>query len=155
MPDYVARVANEKAEFAWNTVHQRRMKIRPVLAADTTVTIDGKILGKPASQAEAIAMLEKLSGRTHQVLTGYCICCRAAGSLLADTIETDVRFKTLTEVEIDWYIQTGEPFDKAGGYGIQGRAAMFIEHLSGSYSGVMGLPLYETVQLLKSLGFEP
>ncbi|MCC6071078.1 Maf family protein [Massilia sp. GCM10020059] len=148
--DYVARVANEKAEFAWNMVHQRRMKIRPVLAADTTVTIDGEILGKPGSQAEAIAMLEKLSGRTHQVLTSVAVHYTDLAEQFTQV--SDVRFAKLSPASIKAYCATSEPYDKAGGYGIQGLAALFVEHIEGSHSGIMGLPLYETAKLLRKAG---
>lgn len=148
--DYVARVANEKAEFAWNMLHNRRMKIRPVLAADTTVTIDGEILGKPGSQAEAIAMLERLSGRTHQVLTSVAVHCTDLAEQFTQV--SDVRFAKLSAASIKAYCATSEPYDKAGGYGIQGLAALFVEHIEGSHSGIMGLPLYETANLLRKAG---
>lgn len=148
--DYVARVANEKAAFAWNVVQQRRMALRPVLAADTTVTIDGEILGKPAGQDEAIAMLERLSGRTHQVLTSIAV----HHTNLAEQVTqvSDVRFAKLSLASIKAYCATTEPYDKAGGYGIQGLAALFVEHIEGSHSGIMGLPLYETANLLRKAG---
>lgn len=147
---YVARVANEKAAFAWNIVQQRRMAPRPVLAADTTVTIDGQILGKPAGQDEAIAMLERLSGRTHQVLTSIAV----HHTHLAEQVTqvSDVRFAKLSLAAIKAYCATPEPYDKAGGYGIQGLAALFVEHIEGSHSGIMGLPLYETANLLRKAG---
>jgi septum formation protein len=148
--EYVARVANEKAAFAWNVVQQRRMALRPVLAADTTVTIDGEILGKPAGQDEAIAMLERLSGRTHQVLTSIAV----HHTHLAEQVTqvSDVRFAKLSLASIKAYCATTEPYDKAGGYGIQGLAALFVEHIEGSHSGIMGLPLYETANLLRKAG---
>jgi septum formation protein len=148
--DYVARVSNEKAAFAWNMVMARRLVQRPVLAADTTVTIDGEILGKPANTEEAIAMLTRLSGRTHQVLTAVSV-----HSLnMAETITqiSDVRFAPLSQASIQAYCATTEPYDKAGGYGIQGLASLFIEHIEGSHSGIMGLPLFETAQLLRKAG---
>lgn len=147
---YVARVANEKSEFAWNMVHQRRMKVRPVLAADTTVTLDGEILGKPASQEEAIAMLEKLSGRTHQVLTSVSVHYTDLAEQITQV--SDVRFAKLSLASIKAYCATSEPYDKAGGYGIQGLAALFVERIEGSHSGIMGLPLYETAILLRKAG---
>ncbi|MES2153006.1 MAG: Maf family protein [Pseudomonadota bacterium] len=148
--DYVARVANEKAAFAWNVVLQRRLLPRPVLAADTTVNIDGDILGKPANAAEAVLMLERLSGRTHQVLTAIAV----HGSTITEhlTQVSQVRFATLSPAAIRAYCATTEPYDKAGGYGIQGLAAQFIEHIEGSHSGIMGLPLYETATLLRQAG---
>jgi septum formation protein len=123
-----------------------------VIAADTLVVVAGQSLGKPRSRAEAHDMLRRLSGRTHQVLTGYCICCRAKGSLLAETVETDVRFKTLTEMEIDWYIQTGEPFDKAGAYAIQGIGTFLVKSINGSYTNVVGLPVCEVIEHLIGQG---
>jgi septum formation protein len=148
--DYVARVANEKAAFAWNIVQSRRLPVRPVLAADTTVTIDGKILGKPASREEAIHMLELLSGRTHQVLTSVAV--HHTGMAEQVTQVSDVRFATLSMASIKAYCATTEPYDKAGGYGIQGLAALFVAHIDGSHSGIMGLPLYETARLLRQAG---
>jgi septum formation protein len=150
--DYVARVANEKAAFAWNIVQSRRLPPRPVLAADTTVTIDGKILGKPASREEAIHMLELLSGRTHQVLTSVAV--HHAGMAEQITQVSEVRFGTLSMASIKAYCATTEPYDKAGGYGIQGLAALFVEHIDGSHSGIMGLPLYETARLLRQAGLQ-
>ena len=147
---YVARVANEKSEFAWNMVHQRRMKIRPVLAADTTVTLDGEILGKPASQEEAIAMLDRLSGRTHQVLTSVSVHYTDLAEQITQV--SDVRFAKLSLASIKAYCATSEPYDKAGGYGLQGLAALFVERIEGSHSGIMGLPLYETAILLRKAG---
>jgi septum formation protein len=148
--DYVARVAREKAAFAAELVVKRRMAPRAVLSADTTVTIDGEILGKPANAAEAIAMLSKLSGRTHQVLTSIAV--RSAEFTGQVTQVSEVRFGVLSPAAIAAYCATAEPYDKAGGYGIQGPAAQFIEHIAGSHSGIMGLPVYETVQLLRQAG---
>jgi septum formation protein len=147
---YVARVAGEKAAFAFNVVQLRRMPPRPVLAADTTVTIDGEILGKPADPDEAARMLERLSGRTHQVLTSVAV----HHTKMADqfTQVSQVRFATLTPAAIKAYCASAEPYDKAGGYGIQGLAALFVEHIEGSHSGIMGLPLYETAKLLRQAG---
>jgi septum formation protein len=147
---YVARVANEKAAFAFNVLQMRRMPARPVLAADTTVTIDGKILGKPASREEAVAMLERLSGRTHQVLTSVAVHHTNMAEQITQV--SDVRFATLSAASIRAYCATSEPYDKAGGYGIQGLAALFVEHIEGSHSGIMGLPLYETARLLRQAG---
>lgn len=148
--DYVARVAREKGAFAWNVLHMRRMTLRPVLTADTTVTIDGEILGKPADRAEAAAMLERLSGRTHQVLTS--IALHATDVFEQVTQVSHVRFATLSPATIQAYCATSEPYDKAGAYGIQGLAALFIEHIEGSHSGIMGLPVFETAQLLRKAG---
>ncbi|MBG6219172.1 MULTISPECIES: nucleoside triphosphate pyrophosphatase [unclassified Janthinobacterium] len=148
--DYVARVSNEKAAFAWNLVHRRHLPPRPVLAADTTVTIDGVILGKPADRVEAVAMLQQLSGRTHQVLTSIAVHYQHFAE--QRTQVSHVRFGVLSPAAIAAYCATPEPYDKAGGYGIQGSAALFVEHIEGSHSGIMGLPLYETAQLLKLAG---
>ena len=148
--DYVARVSTEKAAFAWKMVQQRRLTSRPVLAADTTVVIDGDILGKPASNAEAVAMLQRLSGRTHQVLTSIAVHYTNMTEQLTQV--SQVRFATLSPASIKAYCATAEPYDKAGGYGIQGLAALFVEHIEGSHSGIMGLPLYETATLLRKAG---
>lgn len=149
--DYVARVAREKGAFAWNMVLSRRQPLRPVLSADTTVTIDGEILGKPANTKEAVAMLERLSGRTHEVLTSVAV----HGMNIAEQITqvSAVRFAKLTPEQIRAYCASPEPYDKAGGYGIQGAAAVFIEHIEGSHSGIMGLPLFETANLLRKAGY--
>jgi septum formation protein len=147
---YVERVAREKAAFAWNLVQRRHLRPRTVLTADTTVTIDGAILGKPADRAEAVAMLEQLSGRSHQVLTAVAVHhAEFSGQI---TQVSNVRFGVLSAAAIAAYCATLEPYDKAGGYGIQGPAAAFIEHIEGSHSGIMGLPLYETAQLLRQAG---
>lgn len=148
--DYVVRVAREKGAFAWKVVQQRQLLPRPVLSADTTVTIDNDILGKPADVAEARAMLERLSGRTHQVLTTVAV--HADGFAEHITQISNVRFAHLSAQQIAAYCATGEPFDKAGGYGIQGLAALFVEHIEGSHSGIMGLPVFETARLLRRAG---
>ena len=119
-----------------------------VIGADTIVLIDGTILGKPGSNAEARTMLKSLSGKTHQVLTGYCICCHRIGRLFSEAVKTEVRFKKLTEKEIDWYINSGEPFDKAGAYGIQGIGMFLVRRINGSYTNVVGLPVCEIVEYL-------
>src|SRR5438874_2079372 len=122
-----------------------------VLAADTVVVVDGELLGKPADEDAGVAMLERLSGRTHRVLTAVALA-RAHGAPGVRLSESAVRFRTLTRAECLAYWRTGEGRDKAGGYAIQGRGAVFLEHLSGSYSGVMGLPLFETAELLSEAG---
>jgi len=147
---YVARVAKEKGAFAFNLLLQRRQPLRPVLTADTTITIDGEILGKPADNREAIAMLERLSGRTHQVLTSVAVHAERVAEQVTQV--SNVRFARLTPEQIRAYCATPEPYDKAGGYGIQGPAALFIEHIEGSHSGIMGLPLFETASLLRKAG---
>jgi septum formation protein len=148
--DYVARVTREKAEYASNTMAWRRLPIRPILAADTTVVIDGRILGKPTDVAEATEMLKALSGRTHQVLTSVAVYHNEETSQI--TQASEVTFGTLTNEMIRAYCATPEPYDKAGGYAVQGLAAVFIKNISGSYSGIMGLPLYETTELLRKAG---
>jgi len=119
-----------------------------IIGADTIVLIDRKILGKPASINEAHDMLQRLSGRTHQVLTGYCICCKKKNRVFSETVKTDVRFKKLTAAEIKWYIQTGEPFDKAGAYAIQGMGTFLVKSINGSYTNVVGLPVCEVIEFL-------
>jgi septum formation protein len=144
---YVQRVARNKAEAGWLRVQQRSLPRFPVLAADTAVCLGETIFGKPADRAGAIAMLKELSGREHRVVTAVVL----KFDTVVDTIlnENVVRFRELTDAEIAEYVATGEPFDKAGGYAVQGRAAAFIPEIRGSYTGVMGLPLYETASLLR------
>ena len=149
---YVARIARIKAEVTWVRVAERRMKSYPVLAADTAVILGRHILGKPANDAAAQAMLKALSGRTHQVLTTVAIAHE--NRLQLATSVSKVKFRRLADAEITRYVASGEPHDKAGGYGIQGLAAAFIAHIEGSYSGVMGLPLFETTRLLKTFGIQ-
>ena len=144
---YVQRVARAKAEHGWRCVGWRKLLPQPVLSADTTLEFEGEIIGKPLDQADAAHILKRLSGNVHRVLTAVSVC-------LDTQIETvlsvsEVRFATLSERDIRHYVDSGEPMDKAGAYGIQGRAGMFVEHLAGSYTGVMGLPLCETAQLLR------
>ena len=147
---YVRRVAREKGEAGWQTVLARKLPLRPVLSADTTVSIDGKILGKPADTNEAIKMLRWLSGRTHQVLTAITVT--SEGKMSEALSRSEVRFAHLDEPSLRAYCATKEPYDKAGAYGVQGLAAQFIEFISGSYSGIMGLPLFETARLLQKVG---
>jgi septum formation protein len=147
-PDYVLRLARAKAEHVW----QRRTATSrlPVLAADTAVVIGGEILGKPADRNEGLAMLARLSGRTHEVLTAIAV--RGAQGLATALSVSRVRFRDVTPAEGARYWDSGEPADKAGGYAVQGLGAVFIAELSGSYSGVMGLPLHETAELLAAAG---
>ena len=151
-PVYVVRVAREKADSGWSAVLWRQLPKRLILAADTTVTIDRKILGKPADCAEAMDMLRMLSGRTHEVLTAVAV--RFEDSINEVLHRSEVRFAELSEATMQAYCGTPEPYDKAGGYGIQGNAAKFIEHISGSHSGIMGLPLFETTRLLQQAGIK-
>ncbi len=149
-PDaYVERLARAKAELGWQRMLQRNLPQAPVLAADTTVALGGRIFAKPADRREAAEMLEALSGSTHEVLTG--IALKHGERLEAALSRSEVRFKKLAAAEIRDYVATGEADDKAGAYAIQGRAARFIAELRGSYSGVMGLPLFETAELLERL----
>jgi septum formation protein len=148
--DYVARVTREKAECARQTMWLRKLPQRIVLTADTTVVLDERILGKPANLADAIGMLRDLQGRTHQVLTSVAVL--RDNQILQITQRSDVVFGPLSEDMIRAYCATPEPYDKAGGYAIQGMAALFVREITGSYSGIMGLPLFETAQLLQQAG---
>ena len=123
-----------------------------VLGADTIVVIGNKILGKPSSEEQARWMLRQLSGKTHQVITGYCLSYQSKKDIISESVKTDVRFKTLRDAEIEWYIQTGEPFDKAGAYAIQGIGAFLVESINGSYTNVVGLPVCEVVEFLIDRG---
>jgi len=123
-----------------------------VIGADTIVLIDHTILGKPRSSDEARKMLKSLSGKTHQVITGYCICCEVRNRIISESIKTDVLFKDLTDDEIEWYIHTGEPFDKAGSYAIQGLGMLLVKRINGSYTNVVGLPVCEIVEFLLNEG---
>jgi septum formation protein len=146
---YVERVARAKADSGWRRMMQRNLPQAPVLAADTTVALAQRIFGKPASRDEAAEMLAALSGTRHEVLTAVAL---AQGDWMESVLSvSEVEFKKLSEDEIRQYVATGECDDKAGAYAIQGRAARFIVDMRGSYSGVMGLPLYETSQLLERL----
>jgi septum formation protein len=147
---YVERVTRDKAEAASATMLSRRLRVRPVLTADTTVTLNGAILNKPANDAEALSMLRMLSGSTHQVLTSIALIHRE--EFWQTTHASEVTFAALSEETMRAYCALPEPYDKAGGYAIQGRAAQFISHIAGSHSGIMGLPLYETTQLLQQAG---
>ena len=146
--DYVQRVAQAKAQAGTMHMAQRKLPVYPVLGADTTVTLDGYILGKPSGEEEAIEMLRALSGRTHEVMTAVAICRQDMVSTRLSLSE--VAFAPLSEAQIRAYVATGESLDKAGAYAIQGRAAAFVRRMSGSYTGIMGLPLYETAELLRS-----
>ncbi|MBS1187832.1 MAG: maf [Burkholderiaceae bacterium] len=148
--DYVSRVTREKVTFAQKALAMRSLPPRPILAADTTVVLDGHILGKPVNAAEATEMLQSLSGRTHEVITGIALAYQE--QLLQVLQVSQVTFAPLSPETIAAYCASGEPYDKAGGYGIQGMAAAFIAHIDGSYSGIMGLPLFETAQLLRQAG---
>jgi septum formation protein len=137
---------------AWKIMLMRKLPVRPVLAADTTVVIGNRILGKPADAAEAIDMLRQLSGHTHKVMTSVAVHHHHQHWHV--TQHSEVSFAPLTDAQMQAYCLSPEPYDKAGGYGIQGAAARFISHISGSYSGIMGLPLFETSQLLRQAGLQ-
>ena len=140
---YVRRLAEAKADDiaaghpdAW------------VIGADTIVADGERLLGKPESAQSARRMLRRLSGKTHQVYTGYCVCRHRDGKKFSDAVDTDVTFKKLSENEIVWYIRTGEPFDKAGAYAIQGMGTFLVRRINGSYSNVVGLPVCEVIEIL-------
>jgi septum formation protein len=148
---YVQRVARAKAEFGADLIARRAIVARPVLAADTTLDLDGEVVGKPRDEADAIAILTRLSGRSHRVLTAIAM---AQGDRIEHRLSVStVRFRPLGADEVKRYVQSGEPMDKAGAYGIQGRAALFIEEIHGSHSGIVGLPLCETALLLRDFGY--
>lgn len=150
---YVLRMAGNKAEIAARVVGQRGLLLQnPVLAADTAVEFEGRIVGKPADAEHAVQILHMLSGREHGVVTAVALRRR-------DQVETrvsvsTVQFRELSSTEIRLYVASGEPLDKAGAYAIQGRAGAFVTRIEGSYSGIMGLPLAETAELLKKFGIE-
>jgi septum formation protein len=148
---YVQRVARIKAAYGADLLGSRKVVPRPVLAADTTLDLDGEIIGKPKDEADAAAILARLSGRSHRVLTA--IAMARDGRLEHRLSISEVRFRPISAEEIRRYVQSGEPMDKAGAYGIQGRAAMFIEDIKGSHSGIVGLPLCETALLLRDFGY--
>ncbi|MBP0597674.1 septum formation inhibitor Maf [Herbaspirillum sp. LeCh32-8] len=152
--DYVARVTRDKLHSAQQTMILRQLPHRPLLSADTTVVIDHLILGKPADHDEAVQMISRLSGRTHQVLTSVAVglTMGVETEIWQITQQSDVSFADLTDEAIQAYCNTIEPYDKAGAYGIQGLASMFISNIVGSHSGIMGLPLFETAQLLQKAG---
>lgn len=156
--DYVRRLAREKAHAALARVRAQGLPPRPIVAADTEVVIDGEIQGKPADRAHGEAMLRRLSDRTHEVLTAICIVREHRGDGTVDArvalSMSRVTFGPLSADAIARYWDTGEPADKAGGYAIQGHGARFVARLEGSYSGVMGLPLYELAQALDELGLK-
>jgi septum formation protein len=150
-PDvYVKRLAAEKASAVAAQIKQNNLRRLPILAADTTVAVDGIILGKPQDDADAHAMLKSLSGRWHEVHTALAVAFNGTIEVALST--TRVEMAQLENSQLEAYVASGEPRDKAGAYGIQGLAGSFIKRIEGSYSGVMGLPIYETAQLLESAG---
>lgn len=146
---YVERLAAQKADALWTRLPDAERL--PVLGADTSVAIDEDILGKPRDEQEGCRMLQRLSARTHRVYTAVAL--RHAGGCDSRVNVSEVAFRALEEAEIRAYWQTGEPADKAGGYAVQGLAALFIERITGSFSGIMGLPLFETGELLRAIGW--
>jgi septum formation protein len=147
--DYVMRMASEKAERVWQSNQDTSLARLPVLAADTAVVLGNRIMGKPVNREQGMEMLTALSGRSHEVLTAVSLL--SGGKQTSRLSRSEVSFTKLSEEDIRRYWDTGEPLDKAGAYAIQGKAAVFIESLQGSYSGVMGLPLFEVGQLLEEL----
>ncbi|WP_312996551.1 nucleoside triphosphate pyrophosphatase [Achromobacter animicus] len=150
--DYVQRTARDKALRGRDWMRAHDMPILPLLAADTTVILAGEVLGKPADRDDAIRILQALSGKTHEVHTAVAVC---SGDRLLEAVSiTEVHMRALQEDEIGRYCDSGEPFGKAGAYGIQGLAGTFVSHIAGSYTGVMGLPLFETANLLREAGIQ-
>jgi septum formation protein len=147
--DYVTRLAAHKAQTLWSRLEGGERL--PVLGADTSVALDEEIMGKPRDEADAVRMLERLSARTHRVYTAVALCHERGCETQLNVSE--VSFRALAREEIQAYWRTGEPRDKAGAYAVQGLAALFIERISGSFSGIMGLPLFETGELLRSIGW--
>jgi len=145
--EHVLRLSADKAE-----VVASRHPDAWVLGADTIVIIRGEILGKPRTTAEAKEMLGKLSGQEHRVFTGFTIARKTTDVLLRNVVESLVIFKEIPEDELAWYVRSDEPYDKAGGYAVQGMSALFIREIHGSYTNVMGLPICEVVEVLKSIG---
>jgi septum formation protein len=150
---YVVRVVRDKAGAARARLAARGLPAAPILVADTTVAIGGTLLGKPRDDDDARRMLRALAGRGHRVLTSVAVV-RGAGLVQATSVSR-VRFARLTAAQVDAYVASGEPQGKAGGYAIQGRAAAFVRRIEGSYSGIMGLPLFETMALLRRAGIDP
>ena len=147
----VSPASAAKAAAGWAQSCLKAPGNSPVLAADTAVVLDGRILGKPAHRRDALDMLRQLSGRTHEVLTGIAV--HTQRGLESRVSRSEVTFRAIAAVEARAYWETGEPRDKAGAYAIQGRAAVFVADLRGSFSGVMGLPLFETAELLALFGY--
>lgn len=147
--EYVQRVAHTKAETAWRMIGMRRLPLNPVLTADTTVVVDGLIVGKPQDAEHARELLARLSGRKHEVLTAVAVAHK--GTTETALSRSTVEFRDISADEIARYVASGEPIDKAGGYAIQGRGAVFVRTILGSYSGIMGLPLFETAEILRRL----
>jgi septum formation protein len=152
---YVVRVATAKAQAALRRLEALELPAAPLLCADTTVAIGGTILGKPRDAEDAARMLRLLSGRTHKVLSAVVVAPATRSRLISALQVSRVRFERLKPARIDAYVASGEPFGKAGAYAIQGQAAAFVRRIEGSHSGIMGLPLFETAQLLRKAGYPP
>ncbi len=148
---YVQRICQDKANAGWKAMQSRNLPAFPVLAADTSVILDEKIIGKPHGREQAAETLRALSGRQHQVLSAVAVIFETRMKMRLSV--SKVTFAALSEERIRRYLFTNEPLDKAGSYAIQGYAATFIQHVEGSYSGVMGLPLFETAELLRAFGY--
>ncbi|MDR2244380.1 MAG: Maf family nucleotide pyrophosphatase [Burkholderiales bacterium] len=152
---YVRRMARAKAIIGMRCLRQRQLPVHAVLGADTEVVLENRIFGKPQNQQDAAAMLRTLSGKTHEVISAVALCPPARKGRVAEVMDrvvvSRVTFKTLCDEDVERYLDSSEPFGKAGAYAIQGRAGAFVTHLDGSYSGVVGLPLFETAQLLEQL----
>jgi septum formation protein len=155
---YVQRVTLLKLEAALNRMKRRGLPLAPVLCSDTTVALGKTILGKPDDAKHAAQILGALSGQTHRVLTSVAMATLSKAGKPLKTEQalsaSNVRFAPLTRTQIQTYVASGEPMGKAGAYAVQGRAAAYIKHISGSYSGIMGLPMFETAQLLREFGFK-
>ena len=150
--DYVCRMARAKAEQGWLSLMQRKLPLRPLLAADTVVVLRGKIIGKPDSLAHGRKMLSSLSGQTHKVLTAVAVISK--DKIQESLSTTTIRFRDISQSEIANYLNGTESHDRAGSYAMQGRAAIFIIKISGSHSGALGLPIFETAQLLEKFNIE-
>ena len=150
--DYVCRMARAKAEQGWLSLMQRKLPLRPLLAADTVVVLRGKIIGKPDSLAHGRKMLSSLSGQTHKVLTAVAVISK--DKIQESLSTTTIRFRDISQSEITSYLNGTESHDRAGSYAMQGRAAIFIIKISGSYSGALGLPIFETAQLLEKFNIK-
>lgn len=149
---YVQRVTQLKLDAALNRLKKRGLPPAPILCSDTTVALGRAILGKPESAADAVRMLSLLSGKTHRVLTA--VAMGTPRKRIQDLCESRVTFAEMSASQIKAYVASGEPIGKAGAYAVQGRAAAYISHMSGTYSGIMGLPMFETAQLLSTFGFK-
>jgi len=149
--DYVQRVTGLKLDAAIARLQRRGLEQAPILCSDTTVSLGRHILGKPESQEQAREMLQALSGKTHRVLTAVAL--QSGRKRLTSLSVSSVEFAVMDSAQIDAYVASGEPMGKAGAYGVQGRAAAYIARISGSYSGIMGLPVFETANVLRAAGF--